>query len=79
MTLGIPEHPDRDPTVMMLVKWSQICPKAVLNHSGQRSALIEQSPADQVVIPKTARRNSDPVYLSSNLDSASTLSETLNL
>ena len=79
MTLGIPEHPDRDPTVMMLVKCLQICPKGVLNHSGQRSALIEQSPTDKVVIPKTAQRNSEPVHLSSNLDSASTLSKTLNL
>ena len=50
-----------------------------LNHSGQPSALIEQSSADQVAIPKTAPRNSEPVDLSSNLDSASTLSETLNL
>lgn len=58
MTLGIPEHPGRDPTVTDASKMVTDVSQRWLNHFGQPYALKEQSSADQVAIPKTATRNS---------------------
>lgn len=74
--MGTPQHPDRDPAVTVLAKWSSMCPKGVL---WPKFALVEQSPAAQVVIPKTVPRSSEPMDLSSHLGSASTFSQSLNL